>query len=99
MINFDFEIGYSPEFKINFKPKKPIIKYEVKADKKMIDNQLKNIQSRYGKLVSKIKIDKTSEITALFKSEDDIINNSSMFKIETLKPSFAKKLIDLKVEM
>ena len=97
LINFDFEIGYSPEFKINFKPKKPIIKYEVKADKKMIDNQLKNIQSRYGKLVSKIKIDKTSEITALFKSEDDVINNSSMFKIETLKPSFAKKLIGLKV--
>lgn len=97
LINFDFEIGYSPEFKINFKPKKPIIKYEVKADKKMIDNQLKNIQSRYGKLVSKIKIDKTSEITALFKSEDGIINNSSMFKIETLKPSFAKKLIGLKV--
>ena len=97
LINFDFEIGYSPEFKINFKPKKPIIKFEVKADKKMIDNQLKNIQSRYGKLVSKIKIDKTSEITALFKSEDDVINNSSMFKIETLKPSFAKKLIGLKV--
>ena len=97
LINFDFEIGYSPEFKINFKAKKPIIKFEVKADKKMIDNQLKNIQSRYGKLVSKIKIDKTSEITALFKSEDDIINNSSMFKIETLKPSFAKKLIGLKV--
>ena len=97
LINFDFEIGYSPEIKINFKAKKPIIKYEVKADKKMIDNQLKNIQSRYGKLVSKIKIDKTSEITALFKSEDDIINNSSMFKIETLKPSFAKKLIGLKV--
>lgn len=97
LINFDFEIGYSPEIKINFKAKKPIIKFEVKADKKMIDNQLKNIQSRYGKLVSKIKIDKTSEITALFKSEDDIINNSSMFKIETLKPSFAKKLIGLKV--
>ena len=97
LINFDFEIGYSPDFKINFKPKKPIIKFEVKADKKMIDNQLKNIQSQYGKLVSKIKIDKSSEITALFKSEDDIINNSSMFKIETLKPSFAKKLIGLKV--
>ena len=97
LINFDFEIGYSPDFKINFKPKKPIIKFEVKADKKIIDNQLKNIQSQYGKLVSKIKIDKSSEITALFKSEDDIINNSSMFKIETLKPSFAKKLIGLKV--
>ena len=96
-INFDFEIGYTPEFKINLKPKKSIIKYEVKADKKMIDNQLKNIQSQYGKLVSKTKIDKTSEVTALFISESDEINNSNMFKVESVKPSFVKKLIGLKV--
>ena len=48
IINFDFEIGYTPEFKINLKPKKAIIKYEVKADKKMVDSQIKNIQSQYG---------------------------------------------------
>ena len=36
-INFDFEIGYTPEFKVNLKPKKPITKYEVKADKDMHD--------------------------------------------------------------
>ena len=96
-INFNFEIGYTPEFKINLKPKKSIIKYEVKADKKMIDNQLKNIQSQYGKLVSKTKIDKTSEVTALFILESDEINNSNMFKVESVKPSFVKKLIGLKV--
>ena len=96
-INFNFEIGYTPEFKINLKPKKSIIKYEVKADKKMIDNQLKNIQSQYGKLVSKTKIDKTSEVTALFISESDEINNSNMFKVESVKPSSVKKLIGLKV--
>ncbi|MAW67882.1 MAG: trigger factor [Flavobacteriales bacterium] len=96
-INFNFEIGYTPEFKINLKPKKSIIKYEVKADKKMIDNQLKNIQSQYGKLVSKTKIDKTSEVTALFISESDEINNSNMFKVESVKTSFVKKLIGLKV--
>ena len=96
-INFNFEIGYTPEFKINLKPKKSIIKYEVKADKKMIDNQLKNIQSQYGKLVSKTIIDKTSEVTALFISESDEINNSNMFKVESVKPSFVKKLIGLKV--
>ena len=96
-INFNFEIGYTPEFKINLKPKKSIIKYELKADKKMIDNQLKNIQSQYGKLVSKTKIDKTSEVTALFISESDEINNSNMFKVESVKPSFVKKLIGLKV--
>jgi len=96
-INFDFEIGYTPEFKINLKPKKPIIKYEVKADKKMVDGQIKNIQSQYGKLVSKSKVEKSSEVTANFVSESDEINNSSMFKSESLKPAFLKKILGLKV--
>ena len=96
-INFDFKIGYAPEFKINLKPKKPIIKYDVKADKKMIDDQIKNIQSQYGKLISKAKVEKKSEVTALFISDSDEINNSSMFKMESTKPSFSKKLIGMKV--
>ena len=97
IINFDFEIGYTPEFKINLKPKKPILKYEVKADKKMVDGQIKNIQSQYGKLISKPKVENNSEITANFNCITDEINNSSMFKTESLKPSFLKRIIGLKV--
>ena len=97
IINFDFEIGYTPEFKINLKPKKPILKYEVKADKKMVDGQIKNIQSQYGKLISKPKVENNSEITANFNCATDEINNSSMFKTEILKPSFLKRIIGLKV--
>ena len=96
-INFDFEIGYTPEFKVNLKPKKPITMFEVKADKKMVDNQIKNIQSQYGKLISKKTIEKNSEITANFFSEIDEVNHSSMFKSESLKPSFLKKILGLKV--
>ena len=97
IINFDFEIGYTPEFKINLKPKKPILKYEVKADKKMVDGQIKNIQSQYGKLISKPKVENNSEITANFNCTTDEINNSSMFKTESLKPSFLKRIMGLKV--
>ena len=96
-INFDFEIGYTPEFKINLKPKKAITMFEVKADKKMVDNQIKNIQSQYGKLISKTIIEKNSEITANFFSEIDEVNHSNMFKTESLKPSFLKKILGLKV--
>jgi len=96
-INFDFEIGYAPEFKVNLKPKKPITKYEVKADKKMVDNQIKNIQSQYGKLISRTVVEKKSEITSNFSSDSGEINNSSMFKTESLKPSFLKKILGLKV--
>ena len=97
IINFDFEIGYTPEFKINLKPKKPILKYEVKADKKMVDGQIKNIQSQYGKLISKPKVENNAEITANFNCTTDEINNSSMFKTDSLKPSFLKRIIGLKV--
>tara|TARA_B100000963_G_scaffold238739_1_gene208810 strand:+ start:1351 stop:2673 length:1323 start_codon:yes stop_codon:yes gene_type:complete len=97
IINFDFEIGYTPEFKINIKPKKPILKYEIKADKKMVDGQIKNIQSQYGKLISKPKVENNLEITANFNCKTDKINNSSMFKTESLKPSFLKRIIGLKV--
>tara|TARA_B100000524_G_scaffold174390_1_gene89523 strand:- start:2344 stop:3666 length:1323 start_codon:yes stop_codon:yes gene_type:complete len=97
IINFDFEIGFTPDFKINLKPKKPIVKYEVKADKKMVDDQIKNIQSQYGKLISKSKVEKNSEITANFSCKSDEINNSSMFKTESLKPSFLKRIVGLKV--
>ena len=96
-INFDFEIGYTPEFKVNLKPKKPITMFEVKANKKMVDDQIKNIQSQYGKLISKTTIEKNSEITANFLSEIDEVNHSSMFKAESLKPSFLKKILGLKV--
>jgi trigger factor len=96
-INFDFEIGYTPDIKLNFKPKKPINRYEVKADKKSVENQIKNIQDQYGKLISKSKIEKDYEITANFNSEADDIDNSSMFKTDSLKPAFLKKIMGSKV--
>ena len=96
-INFDFEIGYTPEIKLNFKTKKPINRYEVKADKKSVESQIKNIQDQYGKLISKSKIEKDYEITANFNSEADDIDNSSMFKTDSLKPAFLKKIMGSKV--
>ena len=96
-INFDFEIGYTPEIKLNFKPKKPINRYEVKPDKKSVESQIKNIQDQYGKLISKSKIEKDYEITANFNSEADDIDNSSMFKTDSLKPAFLKKIMGSKV--
>ena len=96
-INFDFEIGYTPEIKLNFKPKKPINRYEVKADKKSVESQIKNIQDQYGKLISKSKIENDYEITANFNSEPDDIDNSNMFKTDSLKPAFLKKIMGSKV--
>lgn len=96
-ISFDFEIGYSPEFKLNLKPKKPIIQYEITPDKKNINDQIKNIQARYGKLISKSKIKEKYEITGSFFLNDEMINESIVFTTDILKPSFSKKVLGLTI--
>tara|TARA_S200000501_G_scaffold15603_1_gene13934 strand:- start:6733 stop:8055 length:1323 start_codon:yes stop_codon:yes gene_type:complete len=96
-ISFDFEIGYSPEFKLNFKPKKPIIQYDIIPDKKNINDQIKNIQDRYGKLINKSKIKEKYEITGSFFLDDNAINESTVFTTDILKPSFRKKVLGLTV--
>ena len=97
-ISFDFEIGYSPEFKLNFKPKKPIIQYKIIPDKNNIDDQIKNIQARYGKLITKPKIKEKYEITASFFLEGETINESIVFTTDILKPHFKKKVLGLTIE-
>jgi len=44
--SFEFEIGLSPQFDIKLKAKKALTKYTITADKKMIDDQLDNIQKQ-----------------------------------------------------
>ena len=75
-ITFDFEIGLSPEFEVSLKNKKAINSYEIDVDKKMIDDQIKNIQNQYGKLINKKEVSKVDEITALFVNEEEEINLS-----------------------
>ena len=51
VLNLDFEIAKTPEFKINYKFKKAVPYYKITADKKMIDNQVESIRKQYGKIL------------------------------------------------
>ena len=84
-LNFDFEIGLTPDFELKIKFKKPVIHYNITADKKMIDDQISNIQNQYGKLIPRNNINKDVEITGLFVNEDQEINNTYTFKLEKIK--------------
>jgi len=85
VLSFDFEIGLSPEFDVNLKNKKAILSYEIDVDKKMIDDQIKNIQNQYGKLVSRDKVDDGFEINGTFSNEEFEVENRSNFKLENIK--------------
>jgi trigger factor len=81
-LTFDFEIGLSPDFEVSLKNKKAIPSFEIDVDKKMIDDQIKNIQSQYGKLVAKTQIEDGFEINGKFLNEELEVDNTSNFSTE-----------------
>jgi trigger factor len=92
-LEFAFELGISPKFKINLDSKKKVIHFKIFADEKMIDDQLNNIQKQYGKMVSKNEIKESFEISALFQSDENTIKTSSNFLLQDIKGNKNKELI------
>ena len=96
--SFEFELGLAPEFDVKLKGKKAITHYNIVADDKMIDNQIKHIQKQYGKLVSQTEVTKDSEITGKFTNEEEGIENVATITLDKLKgKANPKKFIGAKV--
>ncbi|KRO89642.1 MAG: peptidylprolyl isomerase [Cryomorphaceae bacterium BACL29 MAG-121220-bin8] len=88
---FDFEIGLSPKFEVSLKNKKAIPSFEIEIDSKMIEDQIKNMQNQYGKLVSKNIIEDGFEITGTFTNEELEVNNPSTFQLKNIKEKSNKE--------
>ena len=97
--SFEFEIGLSPEFDIKLKAKKALTKYTITADKKMIDDQLINIQKQYGKLVSKTVVSDEDEVTGVFFNDAEGIEATATITLDKLKgKSNLKAFLGAKVD-
>ena len=95
-LDFDFELGLSPEFDLKLKGRKAIMHYQVEADKKMIDNQIERMRSQYGSLHPLETVEAGAELTATFAGED--IEKKSTFSLDDVKSAAQKKkLIGAKV--
>lgn len=81
---FEFDLGLSPEFKVDVK-KKAVTQYKVVADAKMLDNQVKTIRKQYGKLINKDTVAKGDEITGTFKSEAAGIDKKTTLELDAVK--------------
>ena len=92
-LEFDFEVGLSPKFKINLSSVKKVNHFKIIADQKMINDQINNIRKQYGKIVSKNNIKETYEITASFNSEVNSIDSKTNFTISDIKGKKNKDLI------
>ena len=96
--SFEFELGLAPEFDVKLNGKKAITHYKIIADDKMIEDQVKNIQKQYGKLMSQNEVEKESEITGTFKNEEREIENTVTLTLDKFKSKATqKKFVGAKV--
>ena len=92
VFNFKFEIGLSPDLKINFNFKKPAIYHKINVENKIIEERITYLQQQYGELKDEKKISDTSELMFEFSSKEENINKKMTLKLSQLK---TKKIIDL----
>ena len=83
--SFEFELGLAPEFEVNLDLEKPVTKYNIVADEKMVNDQIENIQKQYGKLKSKDVAAEGDSVTGTFKNEEEGIENETTIELENIK--------------
>ena len=96
--SFEFELGLVPQFEVNLNSKKKITQYVINADKSLIDKEVENLQSRYGKMSSVDFIDEKTNVTGTFVNEEKEIEKKSTINLSDIKgKTNLKKFIGAKV--
>ena len=91
--SFEFELGLAPEFEVDVKGKNKITQYKVVATDDLIDEEVKNLQTRYGKTSSLEEVTTEANVTGTFVNEEKEINKKGTFSIADLKGKKNEKLL------
>lgn len=98
VFSFEFELGLVPEFEIDLSEKNKIKQYKIVATDELLDEEVKNIQTRYGKMIPMEAATEHSNITGTFVNEEKEIDKKSTFLVNDLKgEKNEEKLIGAKV--
>jgi len=89
---FEFELGLAPEFEVNLDAKKKVTKYNIVADKELVDKEVVNIQKRFGKIVPQENVVEGVNITGTFVNEEKEINKKSTIAFDTIDGKSNQKL-------
>ncbi|WP_299109079.1 trigger factor [uncultured Tenacibaculum sp.] len=95
--SFEFELGLAPEFDVDLKSDK-VKQYNIVATDELIEKEVENIQSRYGKMISKEEATEEANITGTFVNEEKEINKKSTISVKDIKgKTNLKKFVGSKV--
>jgi len=96
--SFEFELGLAPEFEVNLEAKKKITKYNIVADKELLDKEVENIQKRFGKIIPQEEVVKGVNITGTFVNEEKELEKKSTIELDSIKgKANQKKFLGAKV--
>ena len=96
--SFEFELGLAPEFTVDLSAKKKITQYNIVADDALIDKEVENLQSRYGKMNTLDAVTEDANVTGTFVNEEKEINKKSTISLADLKgKTNLKKFVGAKV--
>jgi len=96
--SFEFELGLAPEFEVDLNAKSKVKQYNIVATDELIDEEVKNLQTRYGKMSSLDEATEHANVTGTFVNEENDINKKSTFLVNDLKgKKNEKKVIGAKV--
>lgn len=96
--SFEFELGLAPEITIDLKSKKKVTQYNITVDETLIDKEVENLQSRYGKMSTVDVITETTNVTGTFVNEEKEIEKKSTINLSDIKGKVnLKKFVGKKV--
>jgi trigger factor len=82
---FEYEIGLTPEFELDLEAKNDIVKYVIKADDKLIDDQVQRIRKNFGTPIPQDTVTEDSDVSGTFVNEEKGINAQSTFALSIFK--------------
>lgn len=83
--SFEFELGLSPKFEVNLDAKNKITKYNIVADKDLLNKEVENIRKRFGKLVPKETVEEGVNIAGTFVHQERELNKKSTIALDSIK--------------
>ena len=96
--SFEFELGLAPEIKIDLSAKKKITQYTIVADDALINKEVENLRSRFGKMKALTEATENANITGTFTNEDQGLEKKSTLNLADIKgKANLKKFVGAKV--
>jgi trigger factor len=83
--SFEFELGLAPVFEVDLSEKNKIKQYNIVASDILMDEEVKNIQTRYGKVSPVEEATEYANVTGTFVNEEKEINKKGTFLVSDLE--------------